>query len=741
VVGFDVTVIQMPSIELNEAVDHIVQACPEESQNKRSPFFFLVGAGISTPPIPLSSEIIEDCKQRVTKRKRIRKPSNDNPLNAYSHWFQQAYPQPIQRQRYLRELIEDKPISPANLHLAHLLLGMTVTNLVVTTNFDDLLSRGLRLLGKSHTICDHPAIVDRIDPEQQDIQIIHVHGTYRFYDCCNLCGKIRERARPSSHPVSCMLTLLNRILLCRTPLVIGYGGWEGDVVMTALRRRLRTRLPHNIYWFCYQQADINLLPKWLRKHSQVYFVVAPRKTIEGSSEKICAGEGITQKSERPIVEKDLSESVLPAGDVFEKLIRAFAVESPALTVDPLKFFADHLIQSILMVDGKKDIYKIRSVISQIESARENYFSKTSVRGASLEKIRGAGRRYEYKEVINLASAIDLGQLEVKDLYEFVEILEDAVSVSIGQEEYITGCGRIIAAADLLFEELGDKVRDVYLCTQVAKALYNKSYALCKLKRYGEAIAVRDEVIERFGGAAEPGLKEQVARALVGKGYALGGLRRYEDEIAVYDEVIKRFGKAAEPGLKEQVARALVRKSYTLGELTRYADAIAVCNEVVKRFGKAEEPGLKEMVGRALNNKCYAFRKLQRCGDAIAAYDEVVKQFGKAEESGLKGRVAMALNNKSYTLGALKRYEEAIAVRDEVIKRFGEAEGPELKEQVARALNGKVYALSKLKRFADEIAVCDEVMKRFGKAEEPGIKKEVAKARYYKGIALDKLRRR
>ena len=51
---------------------------------------------------------------------------------------------------------------------------------------------------------------------------------------------------------------------------------------------------------------------------------------------------------------------------------------------------------------------------------------------------------------------------------------------------------------------------------------------------------------------------------------LGTLERSADEIAVYDEVVARFGAAAEPALREQVARALVNKPQrdTVGHLHR-----------------------------------------------------------------------------------------------------------------------------------------------------------------------------
>ena len=231
----------MQLIDLETAVDHILRACNARHKKGHSPFFFLVGGGISFPPIPLASEIVEHCKAKAAKEcTRKTEPPGKQLIDIYSHWFDQAYPQPSDRQEYLRELIEGKPVSHANLYLAHLLLEKTITNLVVTPNFDDFLSRALTLFGKPHIVCDHPSTVGRIHPDQDDIQIIHVHGTYWFYDCCNLLGEINERSQSSAQTSSTMASLLDRILWERSPLVIGYGGWEGDVIMTALKRRLQS---------------------------------------------------------------------------------------------------------------------------------------------------------------------------------------------------------------------------------------------------------------------------------------------------------------------------------------------------------------------------------------------------------------------------------------------------------------------------------------------------------------------
>lgn len=158
-------------IDLESAANHIHQA-RKDFNKERTPFFFLVGAGISHPPVPVASDITEHCRVTAGKYDRINPPLGKKSMEKYSHWFQQAYPQPIQRQEYLRSLIKNKAISAANFRLAHLMLEKTITDIVITTNFDDFLSQALTLFGKEHIVCDHPNTVARIDAEQKEIKII-----------------------------------------------------------------------------------------------------------------------------------------------------------------------------------------------------------------------------------------------------------------------------------------------------------------------------------------------------------------------------------------------------------------------------------------------------------------------------------------------------------------------------------------------------------------------------------------
>jgi tetratricopeptide (TPR) repeat protein len=746
----------MNTIDLETASSEIQQACEGTRDGGRLPYFFLVGAGVSYPPIKLAYEIQDDCKSVAEKYKRTAVPQSPLAIDAYSYWFDKAYPQPSQRQRYLRSLIAGKPISQANFRLAHLLLEARIANLVITTNFDDFLARALTLFGKQPIVCDHPYTVDRIDPEERDdIQIVHVHGSYWFYDCCNLRSEIVARAQSAAQSTLSMPALLENILWRRMPLVIGYSGWEGDVVMAALHRRLQSPLPNRLYWFCYRQDSIDPLPDWLKSHENVYFVI-PQKSAQESVVEPSEGEIASQARTRTALQADVKsktakgseEPTLSAQQVLDKLIQTFALSSPMLTSDPLGYFADYLRSSLPQEEAGRsaeDLYFIKSVVERIERAKQREEAdRRALRliESKMEDIRDALRRSQYREAINQAKEIQLDDMTPVQLRELVEAIWSATTLlADNSEDEIRGYDMIFDIYEILSaipNELEIEGLETTLDERAARALLDKAITLGELNRHEEELAAYDRVLEKFGGAKELQIIAVVADTLINKGLALGELKRDDDELSAYDEVIRRYDELNNPDLLDQCMKALFNKGVVLGALGRFEEAIAVCDEVTRRFGDAQEPSLHEASVQVLVNKGYYLGKLNRHDEEIAVYEQVVNRF--AEEAESSEQVAKALLNKALALGALKRTQEAITTCDELTNRYGQAVDPVLREMVVQTLLTKGFYLRELNLHEDAIAAYDEVIKRTAEATEISLREALAKAFARKGMALAKLER-
>jgi tetratricopeptide (TPR) repeat protein len=297
----------------------------------------------------------------------------------------------------------------------------------------------------------------------------------------------------------------------------------------------------------------------------------------------------------------------------------------------------------------------------------------------------------------------------------------------------------IGVYDQVVDRFGEATEPI-VREQMARALYIKGDTLVELGQWEEAAEAYDQMVNRFGEATEPELREQVAKALVHKGNTLGELGRSEEATGVYDQVMDRFGEATEPELREQVAKALYNKGVTLGVLGRSEEAIGVYDQVVDRFGEATERAVRYLVATALYLKGVRLGVLGRSEEAIGVYDQVVDRFGGATEPELREQVAKALVNKGFRLGVLGRSEEEIGVYDQVVDRFGGATEPKLREQVAEALGNKGDTLVELGRSEEEIGVYDQVVDRFGEATEPKLRERVARALFNKGVTLGELGR-
>jgi tetratricopeptide (TPR) repeat protein len=770
-------------ITLSQAVNEINRAC--EIKDIQRPFFFIAGAGISCPIVPLASEIQAQCRKKALEADdSIQDPSGKSALHAYSYWMKKAYPQLKERRSYFKELIYQRRISPANLRLANLLAEKKLASLVVTSNFDDFLSRALALFGHSHIVCDHPAAAFRIDAEADDIQILQVHGSYWFYDTCNLEEDIATRAQDSPNLAESTLLKLSQILSRRSPIVIGYSGWEEDVIMTAVRRRLLARLGTRLYWFCFSRSSADSLPAFLTKHDDVFVVLPePEKASETSpavsgSRSLPAGN---EPEERPTAGSSISAPrLLSLGNRpkarldADYVLRQLVTTTPHLTNDPVGFLAKQLEDSF--PPSKDDIYALDVAIDSVKEASRLLQEKLGPMGKEIEKVTDAFRRSAYSEAIKYATAIT-------STIRIARYRERLMKLSLDAARGLNDDSDVELSGYELVKQWANQDDSLSPQAQVvlATALRAKGHVLANRNCYLEALTPCEEVVKRFGDFSEPDLQEQVARALNIRGVAFWKLGRKDESFLAFDEILSRFGDSPEPALREVVAKALVNKGISLAELKEWNDAIQACDkvlghfseaselvlrlevaralglkgsvlaqsersekatqaysEVLRRFKDAPEPALREEVATTFVKQGVALAELGRRKQAVEAYDEALKLFGTATEASLQVQVALALVNKADVLRELGEHKESLQASDAVLSRFRNVPDPAMREQVASALYGRGLTLSRLNDVDKEIQAYDELTSLFGNASEPPLCEWVAMAFVAKGVALGKM---
>jgi len=457
-------------LKLKEAVNLIwetVKITEEQNANGELPYLFIVGAGISAPEILPAQGIVNHCQEKVKELYRDENERNEifekskglnvNSAKYYSYWFGQAYKNKIHRQQYLKHIIGKARISTSNLLLAQILNSKKVATTVITPNFDNQLLKSLNLLGNYDVFSANNALDNiALSRNSSNVQIMHVHGTYEFYDCCNLEHEITRVA--SETGIRSTAGTIEEFLKNQAPIVIGYSGWEDDVIMSKIYERLAyAPLPYNLIWFCYSQRDYENLPDWLKWSDDVLFVLPE---MENGEEKVI------DQNEKPCF--------LPAEDVMAALISKFEFEAPKLFSNPIQYYIE-------LIDGffpeNVDIFPVKAWkrrLNHIEMHLEDIEKK-------IIDLDAASARKDVIEITRILNTIDCNFISKDDLEH---IINGIMLPSLSNKNRIENEQDVCAFVEKMLELLQKRKTDIE-CEKLKKYLLKIIDFLSVYKRKGK----------------------------------------------------------------------------------------------------------------------------------------------------------------------------------------------------------------------------------------------------------------
>ena len=213
----------------------------------------------------------------------------------------------------------------------------------------------------------------------------------------------------------------------------------------------------------------------------------------------------------------------------------------------------------------------------------------------------------------------------------------------------------------------------------------------------ESPVLREEIVRAVveempvGGAIAPEIQARVAMELINKG-VMKDIAESDAAIAIYDEVVERFGTSDLPQVRGQVARALLYKGHRLSRLRDAKAAIATFGCVSERFRNNAEPEVVAWSATALYNRGALL--MQEGGDsdaATATFDELVERFSGSSLPRVQVEVASAMRCLGILHDERGELEAALDAFDAVVHRFGASGVPEVQVQVAAALFSKGFA--------------------------------------------------
>lgn len=408
-------------IDLQTAMDYLWEAKFHVRNMPISnlPYFFMLGAGVSVPEIKSASGIINECKNlikemydgnedRLNLFNKEAEAFENNIMKYYSFWFEKAFRNKDERKVYLEKMIQDSKISSANLLLAQILISKQLSTSVITTNFDDKLYHALSLFGEHDIfVADNDIDNMAVKTFSERIQIIHLHGTYHLYDCCNLEPEIENVTNASS--IMSSSNIVAEFLKHKSPIVIGYSGWENDVFMTKLRERLQCSLPslpYNLIWFCYNKKDYEILPNWLTSHSDIRFVLPVEKSL--------ITDQFLEDSEIP---HNKEKKVLSAVDVLNAISFRFKIELPTIFINPFKYYSDVVTK---YVPQNEDIFNLNRWVKRMKIIEQSISGTEKL----IKDLELAISKNDYDNIILNIRQLSNEQLIDKDdsLYMFIKIL-------------------------------------------------------------------------------------------------------------------------------------------------------------------------------------------------------------------------------------------------------------------------------------------------------------------------------
>jgi tetratricopeptide (TPR) repeat protein len=220
----------------------------------------------------------------------------------------------------------------------------------------------------------------------------------------------------------------------------------------------------------------------------------------------------------------------------------------------------------------------------------------------------------------------------------------------------------VAAYDRLDQRFG-QVSDPAVRTVIADALHKKGETQIEQGDTRAAIATFDEIDRRYAEDRDAAFRQRAVRALFAKGTLMGKQGTGEEPgselpsanrptgdtvaaVAVFDDIVQRFGRDRDPNIRNIIGGTLLKKSEALRLAGDDQGTIAVYGEIVERFGRDDAPAFRVLVATSLFRKGLALgRQEGTLPAAIETFEEVIRRFANDPHPNVRKIVGQANSAK------------------------------------------------------------------------------------------------
>jgi tetratricopeptide (TPR) repeat protein len=259
-------------------IDHLANLIVTRNQGVPN-FVLFLGSGAScTSDVRTAREMIELWRRQLYERSKTKKKFAQwvkeqewyKHDDEYSLLFELAYDQPSQRRVYIEECVKDAHPTWGYVYLTNL-LSNNFFNVVLTTNFDDLIAEACSLYseGLHPIVCAHDSAVSGIRVTSKRPKIIKLHGDF-LYD--NIKNTVRELETLEENMKRKIIQFAQEYGL----VVVGYSGRDRSV-MDVLEMLIKDEdyFKHGIYWCLRRGDEIGGRLQSLLRKDRVYCVEIP----------------------------------------------------------------------------------------------------------------------------------------------------------------------------------------------------------------------------------------------------------------------------------------------------------------------------------------------------------------------------------------------------------------------------------------------------------------------------------
>ncbi len=658
---------------------------------------FLVGAGCSqSAGIPMAGGVVEMCMPILfesysqNKNKRKKKPEAafkwlcDNGHLSKSWWskepnwadfYGELFEKHFQSDGEQREIILKAIEQGGNkINWAHLCLGELVSrgfvHTVLTTNFDQLVLRGIINTGVIPVVADGLEALSRVISNPKTPQVVHLHGSMHTYTLRN-SRTATEETKGSFDLGGMMHGLLQN---CDALVVIGYsGGKEG--VMERLIEAARSFPNLVIYWIMYEEnykklsekatellaighnkflmtgydADkffielmerLNIgVPEWMK--NPVEILIDESKLIAPPEDEDITKKIEEYKNKLSHLNNSLSETTDESNnnlaEIFTLSIEG-EFEKAFLKLKDISKGTDYKLwkmQAEIAFDAGRQI----SNLDYLEESKNSW--EESIKLAQDNPIA------LYKAQLGLAKTLQL-LYELEDSKEYIEQSVEAYRAALGVEEF----------KENSFENWAETQNDLGVALQ---AIYESDANLID-----EAISAFRNALQQFTQEKDP---TNWAETKSNLGEALQRLGELNGDTDLMEQAKTEFESALEVYTRERFPKDWAETQMNLGSVLQKMGETKKNVSLLERAGKAYRRALEEYNSKKSENWLWAMSSLGKVLQTLADLQPSIASFREAE--GIYQEILNVYdNNVDSTEEPFKSIEEGVKT---VRRKIGELE--------------------------------------------------------------------